>query len=39
VDELKRMRDLAEKYDIAIDSIEPPFLVSTHIDKTRVRAG
>ena len=34
VDELKRMRDLAEKYDITIDCIEPPFLTSTHIDQT-----
>jgi mannonate dehydratase len=34
VDELKRMRDGAEKYDIAIDCIAPPFLASTHIDQT-----
>jgi mannonate dehydratase len=34
VDELKRMRDLAEKYDITIDCIAPPFLASTHIDQT-----
>lgn len=34
VDELKRMRDGAEKYDITIDCIAPPFLASTHIDQT-----
>jgi mannonate dehydratase len=34
VDELKRMRDLAEKYGITIDCIAPPFLASTHIDQT-----
>ena len=34
VDELKRMRDLAGKYDITIDCIAPPFLASTHIDAT-----
>ena len=34
VDELKRMRDGAEKYDISIDCIAPPFLASTHIDQT-----
>src|SRR5271157_4879713 len=34
VDELKRLRDLAEKNRISIDCIAPPFLASTHIDKT-----
>ena len=34
LDELKRMRDLAEKYDITIDCIAPPFLASTHVDQT-----
>jgi len=34
VDELKRLRDLAEKYGITIDCIAPPFLASTHIDQT-----
>ena len=34
VDELKRMRDLAEKNRISIDCIAPPFLASTHIDLT-----
>ena len=34
VDELKRLRDLAEKNSISIDLIEPPFLSSSHIDQT-----
>jgi mannonate dehydratase len=34
VDELKRMRGLAEKYDVTIDCIAPPFLAATHIDQT-----
>ena len=34
VDELKRMRDLAEKSHISIDCIAPPFLASSHVDKT-----
>jgi len=34
VDELKRMRDGAEKYDITIDCIAPPFLASTPVDQT-----
>jgi mannonate dehydratase len=34
VDELKRLRDLAEKNSISIDCIAPPFLTSTHIDQT-----
>ena len=34
VDELKRLRDLAEKNSISIDCIAPPFLASTHIDQT-----
>lgn len=32
VDELKRTRDLAEKYKISLDCIAPPFLASSHID-------
>jgi mannonate dehydratase len=32
VDELKRTRDLAEKYDITIECIAPPFLAATPID-------
>src|SRR5215475_1376939 len=35
VDELKRMTDLAAKYDIAIDCIAPPFLESSFIDKEK----
>jgi mannonate dehydratase len=34
VDELKRLRDLAEKNRIAIDCVAPPFLKSSHIDQT-----
>jgi mannonate dehydratase len=32
VDELKRMRDVAEKNGISVDVLTPPFLSSTHID-------
>src|SRR5262245_53168414 len=35
VDELKRMRDLAERNKLAIDCIAPPFLASSHIDKEK----
>jgi mannonate dehydratase len=35
VDELNRMRDLAEKNRISIDCVAPPFLASTHVDVTR----
>ena len=35
VDELKRMRDLAEKYRISVDCIAPPFLASSHIDREK----
>jgi mannonate dehydratase len=34
VDELNRMRDMAEKNHISIDCVAPPFLESSHIDKT-----
>jgi mannonate dehydratase len=34
VDELRRLRDLAERNGISIDCIAPPFLASTHIDET-----
>jgi mannonate dehydratase len=34
VDELMRVRDLAEKNRISVDCIAPPFLASTHVDKT-----
>jgi len=32
VDELKRMRDVAEKNGISVDVLNPPFLSATHID-------
>ena len=35
VDELKAMRDLAEKNGITIEGIAPPFLASSHIDKEK----
>jgi mannonate dehydratase len=35
VDELSRMRELAEKNGIAIDCVAPPFLESSHIDKEK----
>jgi mannonate dehydratase len=34
VDELKRMRNLAEKNGISVDCVAPPFLASTHVDIT-----
>jgi mannonate dehydratase len=34
VDELERLRDLAEKNGISIDCIAPPFLASTYVDRT-----
>jgi mannonate dehydratase len=35
VEELKRTRDLAEKYHLSLDSIAPPFLTSTHVDSEK----
>ena len=35
VDELKRMKDLAAKYDISVDCTAPPFLESSHIDREK----
>jgi mannonate dehydratase len=35
VDELSRMRDLADKNGITIDCVAPPFLASSHIDKEK----
>src|SRR5438105_5431109 len=35
VDELRKMRDLAEKSGISIDCIAPPFLASSHIDREK----
>ncbi len=34
VDELNRMRDLADKNGISIDCVAPPFLESSHVDHT-----
>jgi mannonate dehydratase len=35
VDELKSMRDLAEKNGISVDCLAPPFLASSHIDREK----
>ncbi len=35
VDELKRLRELAGKYDISVDCLAPPFLTSSHIDREK----
>jgi mannonate dehydratase len=35
VEELQRLRDLAEKNGITVDCIAPPFLASSHIDRER----
>ena len=35
VEELKRTRDLAEKYHLSLDCIAPPFLESIHIDREK----
>lgn len=35
VEELTRMRDLAEKNGITIDCLAPPFLASSHIDREK----
>jgi len=35
VDELKQMRDLADKNGISVDCIAPPFLSSSHIDREK----
>src|SRR6266481_4749432 len=34
VDELAQLKERAAKWDISIDMITPPFLASTHIDRT-----
>jgi mannonate dehydratase len=34
-DELKRMRDLAERHHITVDCIAPPFLASSHVDREK----
>jgi mannonate dehydratase len=35
VDELKQMLDITNKYDVKVDCIAPPFLASSHIDRTQ----
>jgi mannonate dehydratase len=35
VEELKRLRDLAEKHGISVDCVAPPFLASSHIDSEK----
>src|SRR2546426_1032492 len=35
VDELKEMRDLADKNGISVDCLGPPFLTSSHIDREK----
>ena len=35
VDELKKLRDLAEKYGISVDCAAPPHLTSSHIDREK----
>jgi mannonate dehydratase len=35
VEELKRLRDLAEKYGVSVDCVAPPFLASSHIDREK----
>ncbi len=35
VDELKRLRDVAERHGISLDCIAPPFLESSHIDREK----
>jgi mannonate dehydratase len=35
VDELKRLRDLADRSKISVDCIAPPFLESSHIDREK----
>src|ERR1700722_14849126 len=33
-DDLSRLRERCERWNVSLDSIAPPFLESTHIDKT-----
>jgi mannonate dehydratase len=35
VDELKRMTDIAAKFDVKVDCLAPPFLASSHIDREK----
>ena len=34
VDELKKMLEITNKYDVKVDCLAPPFLASSHIDRT-----
>lgn len=38
VDELKRMRDAADKHGISVDLLNPPFLASNHVDTEKYAA-
>ncbi len=35
VDELKKLTDIADKYGMTVDILNPPFLPSSHIDRER----
>jgi mannonate dehydratase len=35
VEELKRLTDMADKYGVTVDILNPPFLPSSHIDRER----
>jgi mannonate dehydratase len=35
VDELKKMLDVTNKYDVKVECLAPPFLASSHIDRER----
>jgi mannonate dehydratase len=35
VEELKRMRDVTDKYGVSVDCLAPPFLASSHIDREK----
>jgi mannonate dehydratase len=35
IEELKRLRGLAEKYGISVDCVAPPFLTSSHVDNEK----
>lgn len=35
VEELQRLRDLGAKHGVSVDMIAPPFLASSHIDRTK----
>lgn len=38
VEELKKLTDLAAKYDVKVDVLDPPFLASSHIDREQFPA-